>query len=92
MELQAVNDSPSTDPATAGAKMQAAAADMRKYAPSEIAAAANTYADVMENIGKAAAGGSFDQAKLQKALADGMAGKAKDIGTVSVWVAKNCKF
>ncbi|HEY5183893.1 MAG TPA: hypothetical protein VIM19_03070 [Actinomycetes bacterium] len=91
-EIQAVNDTPSSDPATAGAKMQKAAADMRKYAPTEITKAANTYANVMDNIGKAAASGSFDQAALAKAISDGMAGNAKDIATVAVWVAKNCKL
>ena len=91
-EIQAVNDTPSSDPATAGAKMQKAAADMRKYAPAEITKAANTYANVMDNIGKAAASGSFDQAALAKAISDGMAGNAKDIATVAVWVAKNCKL
>lgn len=91
-EIQAINDAPASDPASAGAKMQAAAADMRKYAPAEIEKAANTYADVMDNIGKAAASGSIDQAALTKAISDGMAGNAKDIGTVAVWVAKNCKL
>jgi len=75
-----------------GAKFQAAAADMRKYAPAVIATAANTYADVMDNIGKTAAGGAFDEAALQKAISDGMAGNAKDIGTTAVWVAKNCNL
>jgi hypothetical protein len=73
-----------------GAQFQAAAADMRKYAPAEIQKAANTYADVMDNIGKAAASGTIDEAALQKAISDGMAGNAKDIGTTAVWVAKNC--
>lgn len=91
-EIQAINDAPSSDPASAGAQMQAAAADMRQYAPAEIEKAANTYADVMDNIGKAAASGSIDQAALTKAISDGMAGNAKDIGTVAVWVAKNCKL
>ena len=91
-ELQALNDAPSGDLATMGAQFQAAAADMRKYAPAEIKDAANTYADVMDNIGKAAAGGTFDEAALQKAIADGMAGNAKDIGTTAVWVAKNCSL
>ena len=91
-ELQALNDAPSGDLATMGAQFQAAAADMRKYAPAEIKDAANTYADVMDNIGKAAAGGTFDEAALQKAIADGMAGNAKDIGTTAVWVAKNCNL
>ena len=91
-ELQALNDAPSGDLATMGAQFQAAAADMRKYAPAEIKDAANTYADVMDNIGKAATGGTFDKAALQKAIADGMAGNAKDIGTTAVWVAKNCSL
>jgi hypothetical protein len=89
-ELQALNDAPSGDLASMGAQFQAAAADMRKYAPAEIKDAANTYADVMDNIGKAAAGGTFDEAALQKAMSDGMAGNAKNIATTAVWVAKNC--
>jgi len=91
-ELQALNAGPSGDPASMGAKLQGAAADMRKYAPAEIAKAANTYADVMDNIGKAVAGGAFDQAALQKAIAEGMAGHAQDIGATAVWVAKNCNL
>jgi hypothetical protein len=91
-ELQALNDAPSTDLASMGAKFQAAAADMRKFAPAEIKAAANTYADVIDNIGKSAAAGSFDQAALQKAIAAGMAGHAKDIATTAVWVGKNCSL
>ena len=89
-KLQALNDAPSGDLASMGAQFQAAAADMRKYAPAEIQKAANTYADVMDNIGKAAASGTIDEAALQKAISDGMAGNAKDIGTTAVWVAKNC--
>ena len=91
-ELQALNDVQAGDLASAGAQFQAAAADMRKYAPAEIKDAANTYADVMDKIGKAIAGGSFDQAAMQKAISEGMAGNAKDIGTTAVWVAKNCKL
>lgn len=91
-ELQALNDAPSGDVASMGAQFQAAAADIRKYAPAEIEQAANTYADVMDNIGKAAAGGTFDEAALQKAISDGMAGNAKDIGTTAVWVANNCNL
>ena len=89
-ELSALNDAPSGDLATMGAQFQAAAADMRKYAPAEIKDAATTYADVMDNIGKAAAGGTFDEAALQKAISDGMAGSARNIATTAVWVAKNC--
>lgn len=91
-EIKAVNDAPSGDPASVGAQMQAAAADMRKYAPDEIQKAANTYADVIDNIGKAAASGSLNESALTKAMSDGIAGHAKDIGTVAVWVAKNCKL
>jgi len=91
-ELQALNDAPAGDLAGVGAQLQAAAADMRKYAPAEIKDAANTYADVMDKIGKAVAGGSFDQAALQTAISNGMAGNAKDIATTAVWVAKNCKL
>ncbi len=91
-EIQAVTQAPSGDIASLGAQFQAAAADMRKYAPAAIADAANTYADVMDNIGKAAASGTVDQAAVSKAVSEGIAGKAKDIGTVAVWVAKNCKL
>jgi hypothetical protein len=91
-ELQALNGAPSGDLASMGAQFQAAAADMRKYAPAEIQKAANTYADVMDNIGKAAASGTIDKAAMQKAISDGMAGNAKDIATTAVWVAKNCKL
>ena len=89
-ELEAI-DTNGANMASVGAQFQAAAADMRKYAPAEIQQAANTYANLMESIGKAAAGGSIDEASLAKAISDGMAGNAKDIGTTAVWVAKNCK-
>jgi hypothetical protein len=91
-ELQAVSETPPGDLASAAAQFQAAAADMRKYAPAEIKQAANTYADLIDSIGKAVASGSIDQASLSKAISDGMAGNAKDIGTAAVWVAKNCKI
>jgi hypothetical protein len=91
-ELQALNDNPSGDLASMGAQFQAAASDMRKYAPAEIKDAANTYADVMDNIGKAVADGSVDEAALQKAIQDGMAGNAKDIATTAKWVATNCNL
>jgi glucose/arabinose dehydrogenase len=91
-EIQAVSEAPSGDPATVGAQFQAAAADMRKYAPAEIQQAANTYADLMDSIGKAAASGTFDEAALQKAMSDAIAENGKDIGTTAVWVAKNCNL
>lgn len=91
-EIQAVSETPTGDVASVGARFQAAAADMRKFAPAEIAAAANTYADVMDNIGKAFASGTLDQAAMSKAISDGMAGNATDIGTVAVWIGKNCSL
>jgi hypothetical protein len=65
---------------------------MRKYAPAEIQQAANTYADLIDSIGNAVASGSINEASLSKAISDGMAGNAKDIGKVAVWVAKNCNL
>ena len=89
-ELQAI-DTNGANVASVGAQFQAAAADLRKYAPAEIQQAANTYADDMDSIGKAVAGGSIDEASMAKAVSDAIAGNAKDIGTTAVWVAKNCK-
>jgi hypothetical protein len=82
----------SNTPAAFGAAFEAAAADMRKYAPAEIKDAAETYADVIENIGKTAQAGKMDEAGRQKALVAGMAGKAADIGKVAVWASQNCKL
>jgi hypothetical protein len=90
-ELEAI-DTNGANVASVGAQFQAAAADVRKYAPAEIKEAANTYADLLDSIGKAAAGGSIDEASLKNAISDGMAGNAKDIGTTAVWVAKNCNL
>ena len=90
-ELQAI-DTNGANPASVGAQFQAAAADIRKYAPAEIQQAANSYANLMESIGKALAGGSINEASMAKAISDGMAGNAKDIGTTAVWVSKNCQI
>jgi len=53
---------------------------------------AETYADLMETIGKAAQPGNMDEASLSKAMAVGIAGKAKDVATVAKWVSTNCKL
>ena len=90
-ELEAI-DSNAGDVASVGTQFQAAAADMRKFAPAEIQQAANTYATLMDTIGKAAASGSVDEASLSKAIADGMGGNAADIATTAQWVAKNCSL
>ena len=65
---------------------------MRKYAPPDIKDAAGTYADVIADIGMTAQGGTMDQAGLQKALADRLAGKSGDIAKVAIWVGKNCQL
>jgi len=75
-----------------GAGFRAAAADMRKYAPAEIKDAAGTYADLIDNIGTSAQGGTMDKAGLEKSLAIAMAGKSADIAKVAIWVGKNCKL
>jgi len=80
------------DPAALAAAVQEAAAQMRKWAPPDIKDAAGTYAGVIADIGEAAQGGTMDRAGLQKALADGLAGKSGDIGKVAVWVSTNCKL
>ena len=90
-ELEAI-DTNVANMASVGAQFQAAAADMRKFAPVEIKQAANSYADLMDSIGKAATTGSMDEASLAKAISEGMAGNAKDIATTAVWVAKNCQL
>lgn len=79
------------DPAALAAAVQEAAAQMRTWAPPDIKDAAGTYAGVIADIGEAAQGGTMDQAGLQKALADGLAGKSGDIAKVAIWVSTNCK-
>ena len=79
------------DPAALAAAVQEAAAQMRKWAPPDIKDAAGTYAGLIADIGEAAQGGTMDQVGLQKALADGLAGKSGDIAKVAIWVSTNCK-
>lgn len=81
-----------TSTAAIAAAFKTAAADMRKFAPPEIKDAAGTYADLIESIAKAALGSSMDEAALQKALSDGMAGASTDIGKVAMWVGQNCQL
>jgi hypothetical protein len=88
-----VDDSKGSGSAAAfGTSLLASAADMRKYAPPKIQDAVETYADVLDNIGKAAQSGTLDEAALKKALASGLAGKAGDIGKVALWVTRSCHF
>ena len=78
------------NPAAAGAAFQSAAADMRAYVPVSIRTATGTYADLIDNIGKAAQAGSLDVMTLQQALTKGMAEKPEDIAVVAIWVSKHC--
>jgi len=78
-----------TSPAAVAEAFKAAAADMRKFAPPEIKDAAGTYAGLIESIAKSAQGNTMDDAALQKALADGMAGASSDFGKMAMWVGQN---
>lgn len=84
------NATGATDPTSLGTAFRAAATDMRTFAPAEIAAAAGTYADLIDEIGIAALSGAVGQSTLMENLSKGMKDKAKDIGTVAVWVGTNC--
>jgi uncharacterized protein YceK len=79
-EMQSVKASDGA--AAAGAAYQTIAAEMRKYSPAAINDAAEAYADVIENSGKALKTGTMPTA----------AGvSSKDLAKVTVWVTKNCK-
>lgn len=80
----------SSDVAATGAAFSSAATDLHSYAPAEIKDATETYAVMIDNIGKAAQAGTMEQLDLQKQLAAGMAAKAEDIAKVAIWVSKNC--
>jgi uncharacterized protein YceK len=79
-EMQSVKASDGA--AAAGAAYQTIAAEMRKYAPTAIKSAAGSYADVIENSGKALKAGTLPTA---------MGGTTKDLAKVTLWVSKNCK-
>ena len=89
---QLQNMDTTASPAAVAEAFKAAAVDMRKFAPPEIKDAAGTYADLIESIARAAQGNTMDDAALQKALADGMAGASSDIGKMAMWVGQNCKL
>ncbi len=65
---------------------------MKKYAPAEIQQAANTYADLIDSVGKSVANGTVDEASLSLAISNAVSGNAKDIATTALWVAKNCNI
>lgn len=79
-EMQSVKASDGA--AAAGAAYLTISAEMRKYAPTVIKSAAGSYADVIENSGKALKSGTLPAA---------MGGTTKDLAKVTIWVSKNCK-
>jgi hypothetical protein len=80
----------SDDVAAAGVAFGSAAADLHAYAPAQIKAATDTYAAMIDDLGKAARSGSLDQQTLQTQLSTGMAVKGDEIAKVAIWVSKNC--
>ena len=85
-------DTPTNDFAGAAAKAQAAAADMKKYAPAEIQQAANTYADIVNTVAQSIASGTIDSSSMAQAVSTALAGNGKDIATTALWVSKNCNI
>ena len=77
-EMQSVKASAGA--AAAGAAYQTVAAEMRKYAPAAIKAAAVSYANVIDDAGKALKSGTMPT----------LAAKSADLAKVTVWVSKNC--
>jgi len=77
-EMQSVKASAGA--AAAGAAYQTVAAEMRKYAPAAIKAAAATYANVIDDSGKALKSGTLPT----------LAAKPADLLKVTGWVSKNC--
>ena len=66
--------------AAAGAAYQTIAAEMRKYAPAAIKVEAVSYANVINDAGKALKSGTMPT----------LAAKSADLAKVTVWVSKNC--
>ena len=77
-EMQSVKAS--AGPAAAGAAYQTVAAEMRKYAPPAIKDAAISYANVIDDSGKALKAGTMPT----------LSAKSADLAKVTVWVSKNC--
>ena len=66
--------------AAAGAAYQTVAAEMRKYAPAAIKVEAVSYANVIDDAGKALKSGTLPI----------LTAKPADLAKVTVWVSKNC--
>lgn len=76
--------------ADAVAAFRGAAADMRKYAPAEIADSVEKYAAAIEALAQTLETKDVGTSGVGDALQTLLAENAKDIGTVAVYVGKNC--
>ena len=74
-------------PQAVGAGFRAAAADIRKYAPAEIKAAAGLYADTMDEVGKQIAAGGANPELIGSGQS---AERRQGIADSITWVTKNC--
>ena len=77
-EMQSVKASAGA--AAAGAAYQTVAAELRKYAPTAIKLEAASYANVIDDAGKALKSGTMPT----------VAAKSADLAKVTAWVTKNC--
>jgi hypothetical protein len=75
------------DTAAAVATFRQSAADMRTYAPAEIADSAKAYADILDTVATAIEG---HQAKAASTLMQELGANPKVVTDVSTYVAKNC--
>jgi len=75
------------DTAAAAATFHQSAADMRTYAPAEIADSAKAYADILDTVATAIEG---HQAKAASTLMQELGANPKVVTDVSTYVAKNC--
>ena len=74
-------------PQAVGAGFRAAAADMRKFAPAEIKAAAALTADTLDEVGKKIAAGGANPETIGSGQS---AERRQGIADSIVWVTKNC--
>ena len=75
------------DTAAAVATFRQSAADMRTYAPAEIADSAKAYADILDTVATAIEG---HEAKATSTLVKELGANPKVVTDVSTYVAKNC--
>ena len=75
------------DVATAVAVFHQSAADMKKYAPAEIADSANAYADILDKVASAI---EAHQAQGTSTLAKELGANPKALTDVATYVAKHC--